>query len=104
MAGNGSRAGSGRGNGAKAAAGPSAETGIGRRVIGGDMPARSFRWDGDGPYRTITRARTAGMRGTVKKDPWRGIPAGDRQGMREAIALRYGRRDPAVDAVRRRRR
>ena len=40
--------------------------------------------------------------GTVKKNPWKGIPAGDRQGMREAIALRYGKPDPAVDAMRRR--
>lgn len=103
MAGNGSRAGSGRSSGAKAAAGSSAETGIGRRVIGGGAPARTFRWDRGGPYRTITRAVSDGMRGTVKKNPWRGIPAGDRQGMREAIALRYGRRDPAVDAMRRRR-
>jgi hypothetical protein len=103
MAGNGSRAGSGRAAGSKGT--QAAETGIGRRVIGGGMPARSFRWDSEnGPYRTFTRAKTSGMTSTVKKNPWRGIPAGDRQGMREAIAIRYGRRDPAVDAVRRRRR
>lgn len=89
MAGNGSRAGSGRAAGGNVGGGTG--TNVGRRVMGSGMPA--------------TRSRlNVRMAGTVKKNPWKGIPAGDRQGMREAIAIRYGRRDPAVDAVRRRRR
>ena len=53
------------------------------------------------PGRTA-RLNTTAPDGTVKKNPWKGIPVGDRQGMREAIALRYGKPDPAVDAMRRR--
>ncbi len=35
--------------------------------------------------------------------PYQGMTRGDIQGVKEALAIRYGRPDPAVDAVRRRR-
>jgi hypothetical protein len=34
--------------------------------------------------------------------PYQGMTRGDIQGVKEALAIRYGRPDPAVDAVRRR--
>jgi len=52
-----------------------------------------------GVTRTIKRGQLSGTMSTV---PYKGMTRGDIQGVKEALAIRYGRPDPAVDAVRRR--
>jgi hypothetical protein len=53
-----------------------------------------------GVTRTIKRGQPSGTMSTI---PYQGMTRGDIQGVKEALAIRYGRPDPAVDAVRRRR-
>jgi hypothetical protein len=52
-----------------------------------------------GVTRTIKRGQPSGTMSTI---PYQGMTRGDIQGVKEALAIRYGRPDPAVDAVRRR--
>jgi len=53
-----------------------------------------------GVTRTIKRGQLSGTMSTV---PYKGMTRGDIEGVKEALAIRYGRPDPAVDAMRRRR-
>jgi hypothetical protein len=47
-------------------------------------------------------ATSRNMSGTMSTVPYKGMTDSDKQGVKEALAIRYGRPDPAVDAVRRR--
>ena len=47
-------------------------------------------------------ATSRSMSGTMSTVPYKGMTDSDKQGVKEALAIRYGRPDPAVDAVRRR--
>jgi hypothetical protein len=68
----------------------------GRNNKAGRSSGGSFR---DGSTRTIKRGQPSGTMSTI---PYQGMTRGDIQGVKEALAIRYGRPDPAVDAVRRR--
>ena len=47
-------------------------------------------------------ATSRNMSGTMSTVPYKGMTDSDKQGVKEALAIRYGRPDPAVDAVRNR--
>ena len=51
---------------------------------------------------TTIRAKANRASGTMSTVPYKGMTDSDKQGVKEALAIRYGRPDPAVDAVRRR--
>ncbi len=51
---------------------------------------------------TTIRAKANRPSGTMSTVPYKGMTDSDKQGVKEALAIRYGRPDPAVDAVRRR--
>jgi hypothetical protein len=66
---------------------------------GGKAAAPAGGFARSGVTRTIKRGQLSGTMSTV---PYKGMTRGDIEGVKEALAIRYGRPDPAVDAMRRR--
>jgi len=54
------------------------------------------------PAGSRIRAKANRASGTMSTVPYKGMTQSDIQGVKEALAIRYGKPDPAVDAVRRR--